>query len=149
MQRKPDVTTRAMRRADLPAALKLWKKTEGMALTEDDSVSKLAAFLRHNPGFSSAAVVGKRLVGCVLCGCDLRRGFLYHLAVVSACRGSGIGRKLVARSIERLEAAGVTRCNILVLRDNPKGMAFWRREGWILRNDVWTMQLRFGREAEK
>lgn len=149
MQRKPDVTIRAIRRADLPAALALWKKTEGMALTDDDSVPKLAAFLRHNPGFSSAAFKGSRLVGCVLCGCDLRRGFLYHLAVAPACRGSGIGRMLVARSIERLDRVGVTRCNILVLRDNPKGMAFWRREGWILRNDVWTMQLRFGREATK
>ena len=143
---KPAVTLRALRRADLPAAIALWKKTEGMALTASDSVPALSVFLRRNPGFSSAAFVGERLVGCVLCGHDARRGFLYHLAVAKPYRGRGIGRQVVERSLRKLDRIGVPRCNLLVLRDNKAGRDFWKRAGWILRDDVWTMQKRFGRD---
>ena len=141
------VTIRALRHADLPAALRLWKSTAGLAITPDDTLPRLALFLRRNPGYSAAAVRGGRLVGCVLCGCDLRRGFLYHLAVSPAQRGAGVASALVAHCIARLDQVGVTRCNILVLRDNPDGLAFWLRQGWLRRDDVLTLQLRFGSEA--
>ena len=131
---------RALRATDLPAALALWGHSEGIALTESDNLDSLRAFLRRNPGLSSAAFLGGRLVGAVLCGHDGWRGFLYHLAVAREQRRQGIARQLIHRSLDRLRGTGVRRCSIHLLADNASGMAFWRQAGWTPRADVMFMQ---------
>ena len=45
---------------------------------------------------------GEHVVGAVLCGHDGRRGFVYHLAVAERCRGVGIGRAVMRRSLAAL-----------------------------------------------
>lgn len=134
------IVLRALRRRDLAAALALWKRTEGMGMTASDTLPALTAFLRRNRGFSSAATVGGKLVGAVLCGHDMRRGFLYHLAVASAHRGRGIGAKLRDRSLGKLRDLGLEKCNILVYADNDEGLAFWRRAGWTARDELKILQ---------
>ena len=75
-----------MTAADLPAALRLWRKTEGVGLNESDRLPPLRRFLRRNPGLSQVARTHRRLLGAVLCGHEGRRGYLHHLAVAADCR---------------------------------------------------------------
>ena len=64
---------------DYDALFTLWKSIAGMGLRSlDDSREGIAKFLRRNPETSFCAVDGERLVGCILCGNDGRRGFIYH-----------------------------------------------------------------------
>ena len=66
----------------------------------------------------------------MLCGHDGRRGYLHHLAVDSAHRGTGLGRALVDRCHSALAAIGIGRCNIFVFGENEEGKGFWTKTGW-------------------
>ena len=127
--------------ADLPAALELWRATEGMGLGESDTPEALAAFLERNPEMSTVAVrPDGTLAGAVLCGDDGRRGYLHHLAVAKSHRRLGIARALIDRSLALLAARGIPRCNLFLLADNADGEAFWRRQGWSVRDNLKVMQ---------
>jgi N-acetylglutamate synthase len=121
---------RAMVTDDIAAARQLWATAEGVELAEGDEPEQLERFLARNPGVSQVALRQGVVVGAVLAGYDLRRGFLYHLAVDRTQRGGGIGRQLVTRALHELRRAGVPRVLILVAQDNAYGKKFWRSLGW-------------------
>jgi len=134
------LTVRPMRAADLPASLALWRATEHMGMSANETVPMLTAFLARNPDLSQVAVDARgELVAAVLAGQDGRRGMLYHLAVVPAHRRAGLARRLVAAAQDRLHALGIGRTLILVYADNAPVLAFWRREGWDAWDDIVTL----------
>lgn len=132
-----DWNLRAMTADDIPAALELWRATEGMGLGDSDAPERLAKFLERNPGLSAVArAAGGVLLGAVLCGDDGRRGALYHLAVTRNARGRGIARQLVDHAMRGLARRGIEKCNLLVFGDNTAGLSFWRKLGWTGRTDL-------------
>lgn len=122
--------------ADYEAALALWKRCEGIGLSDADQPCAIKRFLEHNPGLSFVAIQKGLLVGTSLCGQDGRRGYLYHLAVDPERRRLGTGRQLALASLEALKAAGIQKCHIFVYRDNENGKAFWQSFGWKLRPEI-------------
>lgn len=136
---EPDVILDDLQPADFAAALALWNSTPGVRANE--SPAEFARILARNPGLPVAARLGSELVGAVLAGHDGRRGYLYHLAVAEHCRRQGLGRKLVARCLERLQQAGIRRVTIFSIVDNSAGEAFWLRCGWRLRDDLKALSI--------
>lgn len=134
------IPVREMQPEDLPAAMALWSRCEGVGLTPEETPEMLSRFLFRNEGISSSAIVDGRLAGALLGGHDGRRGFLYHLAVEPAQRGQGLGALLVERTLSRLAILGLAKATILVFGSNEAGAAFWRREGWKKRRDLKVMQ---------
>jgi putative acetyltransferase len=135
------VVLRPMSLADYPEVLTLWRRTEGMGLSDSDSAPALARFLAQNPDLSPVAFEPDgAVVGAALCGHDGRRGALYHLAVDASHRGRGIARLLVDYCLSRLNALGIQKCNVLVFRDNDAGADFWRHNGWSEREDLRLFQ---------
>ena len=125
---------------DLDDVTVLWNATEGVGMNESDGPEQLRGFLDRNPGLSLIARDGSRLVGAVLCGHDGRRGFLYHLAVLTDYRKRGLGRAMVDRCLKSLSMLGLLRCNILIYVDNHSGEQFWRKGGWFERNELKLLQ---------
>jgi len=139
--RLPSIPVRPMTVADLPAALDLWRQTEGLGLGESDTPPALTAFLERNPGMSCVALSPEGgLAGAVLCGDDGRRGYLHHLAVARAQRRRGIARALLAHCFAELAARRIPKCNIFLLAGNAEGERFWLREGWQSRGDLRVLQ---------
>ncbi|MDQ6860694.1 MAG: GNAT family N-acetyltransferase [Verrucomicrobiota bacterium] len=127
----PDaITTREFVIEDFDAACLLWNEVEGVEICEGDSREEVAAFLSRNPGLSRIAESHSDIAGAVLCGHDGRRGFIYHLAVASAFRGTGVGKLLIGDCLRGLRGAGIQRAIILVARDNSLGHRFWLRAGF-------------------
>lgn len=127
----PAIELRPMLAADYAAVFALWSRSEGMGLGESDTEAAIATFLARNPGLSTVAVdAAGALVGAVLCGHDGRRGYLHHLAVDGACRGRGLGRRLVEACLAALEREGIAKCNIFVYREHDAGIGFWRHHGF-------------------
>jgi ribosomal protein S18 acetylase RimI-like enzyme len=124
------VTIEKMTLRHYEAAVKLWKQCEGVHLGKADEREAIARYLRRNAGMSLVAMDNVRLVGTVLCGHDGRRGILHHLAVAKDCRGTGVGKTLVTQAQEKLKAAGLDRCWILILADNGAARQFWKALGW-------------------
>ncbi|MEK7476129.1 MAG: GNAT family N-acetyltransferase [Candidatus Coatesbacteria bacterium] len=121
------VRIRTMRARDVGAATRLWRRSSGLG---QDTPATVLRFLRRNPGMSFVAFRGRTMVGAVLGGHDGRRGTLWHLAVAPSVRRSGLGTTLTNRVLAAQRAKGIRKTIILVLRDNPKAVSFWRRTGW-------------------
>jgi len=133
---------RAMQTEDIPAAIALWRATEGVGRSPEETPAMLTAFLERNHGLSSAALdADGTLVGAVLGGQDGRRGYLYHLAMHRAYRGRGLGRALVDRTTAQLAACGIVKATIMVFAANAEGYAFWQHLGWKVRGDLEPMQI--------
>jgi ribosomal protein S18 acetylase RimI-like enzyme len=127
---KIDIQTREFVIEDYDAALDLWQRVEGLDIAEGDSKEEIAQYLLRNAGLSRVAIDGSTLVGVALCSHDGRRGYIYHLAVDPAYQGRGLAKRLVGECLAGLRRAGLKRANILVAKDNPRGIEFWRRTGW-------------------
>jgi len=115
---------------DYDAAIRLWRRVEGLEIAEGDDREGLAQFLRRNRGLSRVAIDGAAVVGVALCGHDGRRGHVYHLAVNPAYQGCGLGKRLLDECLNGLRSAGVKRVIIMVADDNQRGAEFWKRQGW-------------------
>jgi ribosomal protein S18 acetylase RimI-like enzyme len=135
----PAYTIREMTDSDYDTVHALWKATPGIGLSEADERPNIASFLAHNRGLSFVAEAGGEIAGAVLGSFDGRRGYLHHLAVAPGSRRSGIGRALVARSLEALRGRGARRCHIFVMAANQDGRRFWERVGWSRRDDLAVM----------
>lgn len=125
-----EIQTREFRLEDYDAAVELWRGLEGLDLAEGDDRETIRGFLGRNPGLSRVATNESKIIGAVLCGHDGRRGYIYHLAVDPAYQGRGLARRLIDECVAGLKRAGLQRANILVAKDNPRGLEFWRRCGW-------------------
>lgn len=111
--------------SDYGEARTLWAVTPGVGLSTADQQAPIEQFLKRNPGLSFVAVNEGSLVGTILCGHDGRRGLIHHLVTAQGHRRKGVGRLLLQSGLAALRAAGITKCHLLVFRDNPEGIAFW------------------------
>jgi ribosomal protein S18 acetylase RimI-like enzyme len=121
---------------DYEQSYDLWKKTEGLVLSDADSRASIQAYLERNPGQSFVCRLDNEIIGTILCGQDGRRGYIYHVAVSMDHRGKGIGTELVQRSLSKLSEHGIMKCHIFVVEDNEVGNGFWSHSGWIRRHGI-------------
>jgi N-acetylglutamate synthase len=125
-----NLDTREFSIDDYDAAIRIWRRVEGLEIAEGDDREGLAQFLRRNPGLSRVAIDGAAVVGVALCGHDGRRGHVYHLAVDPAYQRCGLGKRLLDECLNGLRSTGVKRVIIMVADDNQRGAEFWKRQGW-------------------
>jgi len=121
---------------DYEEVLALWKRCEGVALSDADSEKPITAYLERNPEMSFVAKGGGEIVGSILGGHDGRRGYIYHLAVDVNWRRQGIARQLVKKCLGALKASGIMKTHIFIFTSNESGIAFWKSVGWTYRTDI-------------
>jgi putative acetyltransferase len=138
-----EIRVREFVAADIPRALELWSRAEGIGLNESDTFDALERFLRRNAGLSAVATSSDAtMIGAVLCGHDGRRGTIHHLAVAEPWRRRGIGKRLLEHCLSGLERARIPRCNLYLYSHNLEGMRFWVHNGWDLAATWQTLQKR-------
>ena len=132
-----DMTIRNMTLADYDAVYAMWLASPEMELNDvDDSREGVERFLRRNPDTAWVAEAEGRVVGVLLAGTDGRRGYIYHAGVRRECRGQGIGSALAETALAKLKSMRLSKIGILVFADNAAGLAFWRKHGFIHRDDL-------------
>lgn len=127
---------RVMTLDDYDAVIELMRMTPGISLRDADSREATSRYLERNPEMSFVAQIDGALCGCVMCGHDGRRGYLQHLLVLPRYRRQGIANALVERCLDRLEALGIQKCHLDVLKTNEAAARYWQRQGWQLRTDI-------------
>lgn len=129
---------RALELADWENAYKLWQSCDGIGVKEkDDSQNGYARFLNRNPDTCFAAVdENGTLCATILAGNDGRRGYIYHLAVLPACRKNGLGTALVERSLGALRQCGIEKAALVAFAENETGNKFWESCGFKARTDL-------------
>jgi ribosomal protein S18 acetylase RimI-like enzyme len=121
---------------DYDRMVELWKKTPGIGLSAADSKRNIGLFFERNPGLSFVCEIEKIIIGTVLCGHDGRRGYIYHLAVDQKYRKKGIGKELMARSLEKLHQQGILKCHLFLYNDNSDAILFYDNTGWKRRDSL-------------
>ncbi|EZI28320.1 GNAT family N-acetyltransferase [Pseudomonas extremaustralis] len=129
-------TIRTMTPCDYDAVLALMQDTPGISLRDADSREATERYLARNPGLSFVAEAEGRLIGCVMCGHDGRRGYLQHLLVLPEYRRQGIARALTQRCLVVLEQLGIHKCHLDVFKTNSGAARYWQGQGWTLRTDI-------------
>lgn len=127
---------RVMIPADYDAVLALMQDTPGISLRDADSREASECYLARNPEMSFVAEAEGRLIACVMCGHDGRRGYLQHLLVLPDYRGQGIARAMTQRCLDALEQWGIHKCHLDVFKTNTSAAQYWQGQGWKLRTDI-------------
>lgn len=130
------ITIRSMTLDDYNAVIELMRSTPGISLRDADSREATARYLERNPGMSFVAEADGALCGCVMCGHDGRRGYLQHLIVLPEYRRRGIAHELVERCLKCLDALGIYKCHLDVMKSNEATGRYWQGQGWTLRQDI-------------
>ena len=130
------IVIRSMTIDDYDGVRSLWLTIKGFAIRSiDDSREGVAKFLTRNPTTSVVAEEEGVIVGSILCGHDGRRGTLYHVCVAKEYRNRGIGKAMVVRAMEALEAEKISNVALIAFTENDIGNAFWKHIGWRKRED--------------
>lgn len=127
---------REMDISDYQQVMNLWSETEGMQLREADPEENIGKYLERNPNLSFVALQSDEIVGAILVGTDGRRGYIQHLAVSKACRGQGLGAKLVSSAVDALSSIGIAKTHLFVINDNLNAQAFYENIGWNPRDEI-------------
>lgn len=129
-------TIRPMQLTDYDAVMALMRQTPGVSIRDADSLEATRRYLDRNPGLSFVAQVDDVLVGCIMSGHDGRRGYLQHLLVLPAHRKQGIAAAMVEHCLAALEALGIVKSHVDVLKTNALAQAYWQQQGWTRRDDI-------------
>ncbi len=122
---------------DYDGTLRLWKSIDkGIRVGASDAPVEIKKKLQRDPDLFLVAEVDGQLVGTVIGGFDGRRGLIYHLAVATAYRRSGLGSRLMNEVEGRLRDKGCLRCYLLVRPDNPEAVGFYEQQGWSTLDDL-------------
>jgi N-acetylglutamate synthase len=130
------VTIRKMTAADYTHAINLWENTESIGISDADSPDAITDFLQINSDLCFIAESSKIVIGTVLCGCDGRRAYIYHLAVAENFRNSGIGKALMNAVDTSLKQRKISKCHLFVFSDNTNAQEFYKKTGWSKRTDI-------------
>ncbi|MFB3305042.1 GNAT family N-acetyltransferase [Pseudomonas sp. AMR01] len=127
---------RTMATTDYDAVLALMHSTPGISLRDADSREATERYLARNPGLSFVAEAEGRVIACVMCGHDGRRGYLQHAMVLPDYRRQGIAQALVECCLAALEQLGIHKCHLDVFKTNTSAARYWQGQGWKLRTDI-------------
>lgn len=130
------ITFRTMVISDYNQLIELFEKTPGITLRDADSFESTKTYLKRNPELSYVAEYNDKIIGCVMCGHDGRRGYLQHLLVIPEFRNNGIGEILFKKCLLALEKINIYKTHLFVLKNNSLGNKFWVKRGWKLRDDI-------------
>jgi N-acetylglutamate synthase len=130
------IKIRLMTIDDYEQLIELFQQTPGIAVREADSKNAINKYLDRNKNLNFVATDNNKIIGCVMCGYDGRRGYLQHLIVKPEYRRKGIGENLFKNCIRNLDKIGISKTQIFVFKDNDIANKFWSNKGWKLREDV-------------
>ncbi len=118
---------------DYDQAVEIWKTSApGVNFSRSDTPAEIQKKLNYSPELFLVAVVNEKVIGTVIGGYDGRRGIIYHLAVQSHFRKSGIGRALMHEVESRLKVKGCLKSYLMITKENPSVIEYYQELGWKL-----------------
>ena len=115
---------------DADALVDLWHRC-GLGFRSEDVRVELASVLARDPELVIVAEDENGLVASVFGAYDGRRAWVNRLATRPDRRGHGLGRELMRRLEEALQAKGCLKLNLLVQNSNAEVIGFYRAMGYV------------------
>ena len=120
---------RAFRAADEAAVVRLWTEC-GLTRPWNDPHKDIQRKLSVQPELFRVAEHGGAIVATVMAGFDGHRGWVNYLAVAEGHRRRGLGRMLMQRVEQDLEAMGCPKLNVQIRAGNAAVVAFYEKLGY-------------------
>lgn len=127
---------------DYDSMIELWTSSPDIGVNPDDSREYIEKFILRNPNTSFVAVENGEIIGTVMAGHDGYRGYIHHTCVAERFRGNGIGTSLVNEAVEAIKTEGINKVFLVVFKTNENGNAFWEKQGFKIREDLYYRDLR-------
>ncbi|QOZ75597.1 GNAT family acetyltransferase [Bradyrhizobium sp. CCBAU 53351] len=121
--------------ADVEPVVALWQRC-GLTRPWNDPHADIALARRRD---NSTVLIGREggaIVATIMVGHDGHRGWVYYVAVDPDCQKRGFGRLIMAAAEEWLRAAGISKLQLLVRRENEAANAFYGSLGFELSTSV-------------
>ena len=128
--------------ADYDLMMKLWRSSPDIGVNPDDNKEYIEKFLTRNPNTSFVAVEDDEIIGTVMAGHDGYRGYVHHTCVSDNFRRKGIGTLLVDAAVDALKNEDINKVFLVVFKTNENGNAFWEKQGFKIREDLYYRDLR-------
>ena len=117
--------------ADAESVIALWNAC-GLTRPWNDPARDIMRKIGDSPwGFLVAEIDGT-IVGAMMVGFDGHRGSINYLAVASAERGTGLGRRLVEHAERLLLERDCPKVNLSVRGDHAGAIAFYEHLGYVV-----------------
>lgn len=120
---------RAYIASDQAAVIRLWEEC-GLLRSWNDPVKDIARKLLVQRELFLVGVLGEEVVATAMGGYDGHRGWVNYLAVSPQHQRKGLGRALMHRLEELLQASGCPKLNLQVRAGNAAVLEFYRRLGY-------------------
>jgi ribosomal protein S18 acetylase RimI-like enzyme len=121
--------------ADVEPVVALWQRC-GLTRPWNDPHADIALARRRD---NSTVLIGREggaIVATIMVGHDGHRGWVYYVAVDPDCQKRGFGRLIMAAAEDWLRAAGISKLQLLVRRENEAANAFYGSLGFELSTSV-------------
>ncbi|MDA9401042.1 GNAT family acetyltransferase [Bradyrhizobium sp. CCBAU 45389] len=140
------MTIDAIKDADVEKVVALWQRC-GLTRPWNDPHADIALARRRENSTVLVGRDGSAVVASVMVGHDGHRGWVYYVAVDPDSRKRGYGRIIMAAAEDWLRAAGISKLQLLVRRENAPANAFYGSLGFELSTSVMFQKWLDGRES--
>jgi len=120
---------RPFREQDEEELIRLWRAC-GLVVPWNDPAEDIRRKLRVRREWFLVGLLEGRIAASVMAGYDGHRGWVYYLAVDSARRRSGLGRRMMEEAERLLLAEGCPKINLQVRRSNAEAVGFYEGIGY-------------------
>ena len=122
---------------DYDEMVKLWSRTKLPFKPKGrDSKEAIAVQMKVNQEFFLGAFVRNRLVGTVIIGCDMRKGWINRLAVDPDYRKRGIAKALITESEKTLRKRDIRIFCALIEDYNAASKRLFKECGYVEHRDI-------------
>ena len=121
--------------ADIEKVVALWQRC-GLTRPWNDPHADIALARRRDNSTVLVGREGEAIVATVMVGHDGHRGWVYYVAVDPGSQKRGFGRIIMAAAEDWLRAAGISKLQLLVRRENAQANAFYGSLGFELSTSV-------------
>jgi ribosomal protein S18 acetylase RimI-like enzyme len=130
-----DLRIRPFQLADEDPVVQLWHEC-GLVVPWNNPHKDIRRKLGVQAELFLVGAHGTELIATVMAGYDGHRGWINYLAVASAYRRRGIGRRMVEEVEKRLQALGCPKINLQVRSSNTDVIEFYQRIGFAVDDAV-------------
>ncbi len=130
-----DLRIRPFQLADENPVIQLWHEC-GLVVPWNNPYKDIRRKLDVQADLFLVGTDSTQLIATVMAGYDGHRGWINYLAVASAYRRRGIGRRMVDEVEKRLQALGCPKINLQVRSSNTDVIEFYQKLGFAVDDAV-------------
>ena len=124
-----NLVIRTFRPKDEAHVINLWQQC-GLIVPWNNPAADIQRKLSTSPDLFFVGLLDSEIVASCMAGYDGHRGWIYFLAVTSACQRQGFATKMVDHAEAALKKMGCPKIDLMIRNTNESVISFYRSIGY-------------------